>query len=157
MSTRSSKNKTILLVALLLWCRSRRPAAGGAPQLPTPEPPEDDERMLPPGVYWYCCSPAEAQEFIHWMHARTLMIVGTKLLGSNGKDCAVVLFETNGHAYWTLTGLPKPAPAGMATTLEQLSGERSLTDFFLEKARQSIEAVKAMDARIQQFLDQLLR
>ncbi|HEY6723634.1 MAG TPA: hypothetical protein VI197_06355 [Polyangiaceae bacterium] len=121
------------------------------------DPEASDERMLQPGVYWYCCSPAEAQEFIRWLNDRTLMVVGVKLLGSNGKDCAVVVFETNGVAYWTLSGLPRLAPQGMATTLEALTKEPSLTDFFRERARQAIEAVRSMDQKIQQWLDGVFR
>lgn len=146
-----------LILGMLYLAFCARPSASAAPALPEHQGGATDERMLQPGVYWYCCSPAEAQEFMNWVNDRTLIADSVTLLGSNGVDCAVVLFRLNGAAYWTLTGLPKLAPNGLATTLDQLKGEPTLLDFFLRKAEQTIEAVRRMDARIQQWLDSIFR
>lgn len=156
------KQRDRLLWGLLILAMVARPRRGGAHQLPSGgsvdvDPGAGDERMLQPGVYWYCCSAAEAPELIRWFNDRTLGVVGTKLLGSNGVDCAIVLFELNGAYYWTLSGLPQPAPGGMATTLQQLGKEPSLADFFLRKAQQGLEAVRQLDAKIQQWLDSVFR
>ena len=152
------RDKLIVGLLLLLAFSGRRAKAtlpsGGTIDI---DPSAGDERMLQPGVYWYCCSAGEAPELVRWMNDRTLLIAQTKLLGSNGVDCAIVLFELNGAAYWTLTGLPTPAPAGMATTLQQLGREPSLADFFIRKAQQGLEAVRRMDQKIQQWLDGVFR
>ena len=134
------------------------PGGGAAPALPPPMPGVDnDPRMLQPGVYWWCCGPDEAQALMQWINDRTLIVSDVKVLGSNGIDCAIVLFQTNGVTYWMLTGLPKLAPRGLATTLDDLKPLPGLADFFLKKAQQTIEAVRKMDQRIQQWLDSVFR
>lgn len=138
------------------------PAGAVAPALPLPMPGTDpdtdpDERMLQPGVYWWCCGPNEAGALMQWVNDRTLIVSNLTVLGSNGIDCAIVLFQLNGVAYWMLSGLPRIAPKGLDTKLTDLMPEPSLADFFLKKAQQTIAAVRKMDQQIQQWLDSVLR
>lgn len=149
----------LLLLAFVM--RPRKGSGATTHTLPSgatiPIDPGFEPYLLQPGAYWYCCSAAEAPLLIQWFNDRTLLVDETKLLGSNGVDCAIVLFKINAPLYWHLSGLPQLAPNGMATTLEQLGKEPSLADFFLRKAQQGLEAVRRLDAQIQKWLDGVFR
>lgn len=152
------KNTDAILLLLLLYAVSTRRSSPASTTSPVPAPPVmPAPHWLEPGVYWWCASASEAQPLIEWFRANAGMARLAKMLGSNGADCAVVLFEVTGTCIWTLGGTPEEAPFGLDTTLDDLQPVPSLGDFFARKAKQTLEAIKAFDARIQQWLDSVLR
>lgn len=108
-------------------------------------------------MYWWCAGASEAPALIEWFRVNVGMARLARMLGSNGADCAVVLFEVLVPCIWTLSGMPEEAPFGLDTTLEDLRPFPSLSEFFLRQAKQTLEAIKAFDARIQKWLDSVLR
>jgi hypothetical protein len=147
----------LLLVVLFLAFGNRNTTPETAPPARAPNKAPVTDRWLDPGVYWYCAGAAEAPELVKWFQTNVGMARLGKLLGSNGADCAVVLFEVIVPCIWTLANMPGEAPFGLDTTLADLEPEPSLADFFRRKAKQTLEAIKAFDARIQQWLDSVLR
>lgn len=146
--------KTQDALALLLLLYLARSSGSPAPIVATPAV---DERYLVPQVYWWCASSGEAQPLIAWFsdNARSVRLV--KMLGTNGGDCAVVLFEVMERIRWPLSGTPEEAPRGVDTTLEDLRGESAMHEFFRKMAERSWDQIKAFDARVQQWLDSVLR
>ena len=158
------------LVLLFLFWACRRgggaaPSSPSSPSSPSPSLPTAPSSTpgtitaLEPGVYWWCCASNEAEALVAWLQVNTGNgnVGQVKLLGSNGVDCAVVLFDVLKPTAWTLSGVPQEAEFGMVTELEDLKPITSMSEFFRRKARQAVEAVRAFDARLQQYLDRVLR
>lgn len=153
------KDRTALVLLLLLFAygRSSTSSTSSTPAVPAPSPATPHDHWIEPGVYWWCAGASEAQALIEWFRVNVGMARLAKMLGSNGADCAIVLFEVMVPCVWTLSGVPEEAPFGLDTTLEDLQPVPSLGDFFRRKAAQTLEAIKAFDARIQHWLDSVLR
>jgi hypothetical protein len=150
------KNQDALVLLLLLYAVGRSSSRSSPWWMPTPAP-ATDERWLVPGVYWWCASASEAEPLIGWFRDNSGKVQLAKMLGSNGGDCAVVLFEVKERIRWPLSGTPEEAPRGLDTTLDDLRSESKLEEFFRKMAASTWEQIKAYDARIQQWLDSVLR
>ncbi len=145
------------LVLLLLLVFATRSSSSSPNPIPSQTYPSGvDERWLASGVYWWCAAASEAEQLIAWFRDNAESAQLVKMLGSNGGDCAVVLFEVTNRIRWPLSGTPEEAPRGIDTTLDDLRGESKLGEFFRKMAERGWEAVKAFDARVQQWLQQVL-
>lgn len=136
------------LVLLVLLVLATRKASSSSPGV--------DQRWLVPGVYWWCASASEAQPLIAWFTGNASKVHLARMLGSNGADCAVVLFSVFEGITWPLSGTPEEAPNGIDTTLDDLRGESHLAEFFRRMAERTWEQIKAFDARVQQWLQSVL-
>lgn len=145
------RDALVLLVLLVLATRS-----AGAGPLIVPGPGPIDERWLVDGVYWWCAGASEAQQLIAWFADNSDKVRLHRMLGTNGGDCAVVLFQVSERIRWPLSGTPEEAPYGLDTDLDDLRGESKLAEFFRRMAERTVEQIKAFDARVQQWLQQVI-
>lgn len=153
------KNQDALLLLALLWLVGR--SAGGSSSSPNPAPSQTypsgtDERWLVDGVYWWCASASEAQPLLTWFSDNTDKVRLVKMLGTNGGDCAVVLFEVRERIQWTLGGTPEEAPRGLDTTLDDLRSESKMHEFFRKMGERTLEQIRSFDARVQQWMDSVM-
>lgn len=148
------KERDALFLLLLLVVAARSSSA-------TVEPPRVPgsttvERWLTTGVYWWCTAPNEAEPLVAWFRDNAASVRLVKMLGTDGGNCAVVLFEVRERVVWPLSGTPEEAPNGVDTTLEDLRGETKLGAFFRRMAEKTLEHLKRVDEAVQQWLQQHL-
>lgn len=142
-----------LAVLLLLWAFSKRAQTAAG-------------RELAPGWYWW---------FVRWSTDRALLedwlrfnrdkAYVAKALGYTSDDNAILILHVRETVLWTLPGYPSPAPNGTGTSVPELErapapGPVSSQDWknLLDKLmHQAIDDVIAFDAKVQQWLDRVLR
>lgn len=144
----------VLLLLLVVATRSAQSSTPGGPLAPAPT--TDNRRWLTTGVYWWCTAPNEAEPLVAWFRDNAASVRLVKMLGTDGGNCAVVLFDVRERLVWPLSGTPEEAPNGIDTTLEDLRGESKLAAFFRRMAEKTWEHIKRVDEAVQQWLQQRL-
>jgi len=155
----ASRNKDFLLLLVLAFLVSaaekRAHTAAG--------------KMLSPGWYWWFVRwSTDRPQLEEWLRYNRGKAYVAKALGYTNADNAILILKVDAEVEWTLPGFPRPAPNGTSTSLPELERapkpewgklptEQDWRNFLDGLLHQAIDDVLSMDAKVQQWLDKVLR
>lgn len=122
-------------------------------------------RELAPGWYWWFVRwSTDRAPLETWLRYNRDKAYVAKALGYTTDDNAILILHVKQTVLWTLPGYPSPAPHGTSTSIPEL--ERAETtpvnrqdwkNWLSKLTAQAIDDVLAMDAKVQEWLDRVLR
>lgn len=144
-----------LLLLFVLWMLGKRQQSnqGG--------------RELAPGWYWWFVRwSTDRPQLEEWLRYNRDKAYVAKALGYTNADNAILILKVNERVVWTLPGYPSPAPNGTSTSLPELEQSQKpgivpttqdWKNFLNGLLNQAIDDVLSMDAKLQEWLNRVLR